>query len=204
MNCIILAKGQESLRLGLDKAFLNIKGERAIDLLVKKIKPLFDTMYLVSNFPEKFQEYEGKKIKVLKDELRCGPIGAIYTGLKESNSYYNFVLAVDHIFVNKDIIFCMLNKKKKYDILIPKIKEFIQPLCGIYSKRIIKILEKRIKKGRYKLREVFDEVKTEYIENELKKFGNPEILFFNLNTKKDLQIANYLWEKSIKIFNLTK
>jgi len=187
MNVIILAKGEKSSRLNLDKAFLKIKGKTLIALLLEKTKSLFNKIYIVTVSPEKFKIYESEKIKIVKDDLKCGPIGGIYTGLKESDSVYNFVLAVDQVFVDKEMISYMMEKEKNYQVLIPKTGDFIQPLCGIYTKSVLDIIERKIKKGKYKLSKIFDEVmKTEYLEKELEQFGNPEILFFNLNTEKDL------------------
>ena len=187
MNIIILAKGEKSSRLNLDKAFLKIKRKTLIELLIEKTKSLFDKIYIITISPEKFKIYEREKIKVVKDDLKCGPIGGIYTGLKESDSVYNFVLAVDHVFVDKEMISYMMEKEKTYQALISKTGDFIQPLCGIYTKSVLEIIERKIKKGEYKLSEIFNEVKTEYLEKELEQFGNPEILFFNLNTEKDLE-----------------
>ena len=187
MNIIILAKGKKSSRLNLDKAFLKIKRKTLIELLIEKTKNLFNRIYIVTISPEKFKIYESEKIKVVKDDLQCGPIGGIYTGLKESASIYNFVLAVDQVFVDKKMISYMMEKEKTYQVLIPKTGDFIQPLCGIYTKSVLEIIERKIKNREYKLSEIFHEVKTEYLEKELEQFGNPEILFFNLNTEKDLE-----------------
>lgn len=187
MNIIILAKGEKSSRLNLDKAFLKIKRKTLIELLIEKTKNLFNRIYIVTISPEKFKIYESEKIKVVKDDLQCGPIGGIYTGLKESASIYNFVLAVDQVFVDKKMISYMMEKEKTYQVLIPKTGDFIQPLCGIYTKSVLEIIERKIKNREYKLSEIFHEVKTEYLEKELEQFGNPEILFFNLNTEKDLE-----------------
>lgn len=196
MNCIILAKGEKSRRLGVEKPFLVIDGKSIIDIVFDRIKGMFEMIYIVSTIPEKFYKFENVNVKILKDEIKCGPLGGIYTGLINSSTYYNFVLGVDLIFVNKEMIRYMMESVKGYDVFVPKTKAYIQPLCAIYSKRATEFIKKKIQEGNFKVKDIFSNLDVKFLmEEELKKFGNPEILFFNLNTENDIKKAEYLWEK---------
>ncbi len=188
MNAILLAKGEKSKRIKEDKALIFLGKEPLIKIVIKKIYPLFKKIFLVSINPEKFTNYENKKIKIIKDDLKCGPLGAIYLGLKNSLTSYNFVFAVDMPFLNPDFIKYMLEKPKDYDILIPKYKKHIEPLHSIYHKKVIFEIENLLKLKNYKVMGIFPKFKVQYVyQQEIEKFGKPEILFFNLNTKRDLK-----------------
>ena len=196
MNAIVVAKGKKSRRLNLDKALLKIKNKTVIEQLLEKIEGLFDKIYLVTTSPEKFKFLERKKLQIIKDELECGPLGGIFLGLKESASFYNFVFGVDLLFLDRKLLLYLMEKRKTYQALVPKNKESVQPLCGIYAKSVLPVMKRRIAEKEYKLREIFPEIKTEYVSGkELKRFGDPEVLFFNLNTLKDLEEARRLWKK---------
>ena len=211
MNAIVLAKGKKSRRLNLDKALLKIKNKTVIEQLLEKIEGLFDKIYLVTTSSEKFKFLERrneiaapdcarndkpKKLELVKDNLKCGPLGGIFLGLQASDSFYNFVIGVDLLFLDRKLLLCLMKKRKIYQALVPKNKESVQPLCGIYAKSVLPVLERKIAEKKYRLREIFPEIKTKYVSGEeLERFGNPAVLFFNLNTPKDLEEARRLWKK---------
>lgn len=197
MNSIVLAKGKSSVRLNLDKAFIEIKGKKVIEIILEKMKAIFESIYIVSLKPEKFKIYQDEKIKVLKDEIKCGPLGGIYIGLLNSDSFYNFVFAVDMPFINVGFVKYMMKIKKDYDILVPVYNGKYQVLHAIYSKRVISVIQKTLNEREYKVGTILDKVKVKYIEEaEIEKFGNPQILFFNLNTCKDYEI----FQKYLKVY----
>ena len=196
MNCILLAKGEKSLRLGKIKPFILFHEKPLIEIILEKTTELFENIYIVTTKKEKFKMYENEKVFLIEDNIKCGPLGGILLGLKHSNSYYNFVLPIDLLFINNNLLKYMEEKKKDYDILYVKTKDFIQPLCGIYSKKVLKYIEQNIKKVQYKVKSILQSERFNIkiiTEKEIEKFGNPMDMFFNLNTKEDLN-----WLKEIE------
>ncbi|MCM8772376.1 MAG: molybdenum cofactor guanylyltransferase [Candidatus Omnitrophica bacterium] len=194
MDAIILARGKKSKRLNLNKAFIKVGSKKIIEIILEKINPIFENVYIVSLKPEKFEVYQTRKIKILKDEIKCGPLGGIYIGLLNSNSRYNFVFAVDMPFINVDFVKYVMKIKKNYDVLVPVYNGKIQVLHAIYSKKIIPVIQETLNEGEYEVKTILYRVKVKYIqETEIEKFGDPQILFFNLNTYKDYEfIQKYL------------
>ncbi|HOK56670.1 MAG TPA: molybdenum cofactor guanylyltransferase [bacterium] len=191
MNSIILAKGEKSKRTGLDKALIEINSKKLIEIIIERIKPVFDKIYIVSLNPEKFENYKDEKIDVIKDGFGCGPLGGIYTGLSISSSLYNFVFACDMPFINVDFVRYMMGIKKNYDVLVPVYKNRYEVLFAIYSKNVLKVMEEMIKRGEYRVREILNRAKVEYISQDIiEKFGWQES-FFNLNTKNDILILKH-------------
>ena len=197
MNCILPVKGEKSRRLNRVKALTGFRGKTLLELALRRAENIFGKIYLVTTVPGIFKHYEDERVEILEDNFKCGPVGGIYAGLKESDTCYNFVLAVDNIFVSGDMILYMMSRRKNYDVLVPKSADGPQPLVGIYSKNIIKTLERRMGNKDYSLRGIFDEVDAAYMEEaEISRFGAPERLFFNINTAADLERSMLLREES--------
>ncbi|MCM8815212.1 MAG: molybdenum cofactor guanylyltransferase [Candidatus Omnitrophica bacterium] len=198
MNAIILAKGENSGRLSKDKSLIMLSDNTpVIKKNIEKISDIFSTISIVSVHPEKFVSYEGKKVKVIRDSFACGPLGAMYTGLNCSLSKYNFVMACDMPFINPDFISFMIERiEDEYDAVVPEHNGFAEVLHAFYSKNIILPLENLLQKRQYRVREVLERVRVKYIKDrEIIKFGNPDVLFFNINTETDLQKAKDIYGK---------
>lgn len=190
MEAIILAKGEKSKRLGIDKAFIETDRGKIIEVIIEKIKPLFEKIYIVSIYPEKFENYRDENLEILRDEMKCGPIGGIYTGLLNSNSFYNFVFASDMPFLNVDFVKYMIGIEKNYDVLVPYYKKRYEVLFAIYSKNVLKIIDGLIKNGEYKVSEILKRANVRYLKDEEIKIFDDGKTFFNLNNKNDLNLLN--------------
>lgn len=191
MTAIILAGGKSS-RLGYDKAFIKIKGASLIKRQLNTLKKLFKNLIIVTNNPD---NYRFKGIKVIPDIIpNRGPLSGIYSGLMASNTLYNFVLACDMPFINSELIKYMIKSKDKFDAVVPKLKKGYETLFAIYSRNCLPIIYETINKNNFKVRNIFSKIKLKKIgEQEISKFGDPGILFMNINTKDDLcKISTYL------------
>lgn len=197
MNSLILAKGEKSQRLKMDKSTIEFFGKNIIEIVIEKISGLFFQIFVVSVFPERFENYKSEKLTLVKDNVYCGPMGAIYTGLEFSDSEYNFVFACDMPFINKDFVMFMMEKVQVgYDIVIPEYNGFLEPLHCIYHKRVSTVMKKMIEEKQFQLKNLFTQVKVKYIRhNQIIKFGKPEIMFFNINTRTELKKAKEICEK---------
>lgn len=89
---IILAGGK-SQRMGTDKWLLLLKGKPFISHIYEAMKPIFgDNIVIVSSNPE-YDKYGYKRIEDLISNK--GPVGGLYTALKQSKTKFNLVLSVD-------------------------------------------------------------------------------------------------------------
>ena len=50
------------------------------------------------------------------------------------------------------------------DVIVPVVDGRIHPLAAIYKKRILPVVEVQIQSGNYRLRHIFDQVNTKYID----------------------------------------
>ena len=184
MNAIILAGGKSS-RMGFDKAFIKLKGRPLIERQIKVLKSIFQKIIIVTNKPN---DYKFKRVKAVKDIMAGrGALSGIYTGLIASDSFYNFVIACDMPNLNLKLIKYMLRQKGAFDVVVPHIKKGYETLFAIYSKDCIMPIYKTIISENLRIRNFFKKVNVREIkEDDVKRFGSPNILFMNINTPSDL------------------
>ncbi len=190
MTGIILAGGR-NLRMGENKAFLEINGQRIIERTRNLFQELFAEIILVTNSPFAYLDL---KLRMVTDLLPGkGALGGIFTGLFYSAYSHAFVVACDMPFLNKEMISYLISLASKYDIVIPKTEDGLQPLHAIYSQKCLPHMENLLRQGNLKIIDFFHLVKTrEVFTDELRTFDPLLRSFFNVNTPEDLARAKEL------------
>jgi molybdopterin-guanine dinucleotide biosynthesis protein A len=145
----ILMCGGKSSRMGQDKYALLFNGKPLYSASLQMLESLCTSIIVSSNktYPE-FSNYT-----VLRDEVMdIGPIGGLYTCLKNSKATYNMVIACDMPLVDGTTM-CMLleHLEGRHDVIVPQYKGQLQPLYAIYMSSIIPIIEQCIASKRYSL-----------------------------------------------------
>jgi len=196
LTAIILAGGKTS-RIGSDKdkAILKLNGKRLIDIVISKIKRIVGDNIIIVGPPEKYPSYK----QVVPDLFhQRGLLVGLYSGLKSSASRYNLVVGCDMPFLKVELLKYMRDKIDSNDIVIPRYaKSYIEPLCAIYSKDCLSVMERNIEAGILSIRRIFPYLKVKYIgEKEIKRV-DPELnSFFNINFKEDFIRAEELIRKT--------
>lgn len=191
-TAVILAGGKSS-RMGFDKQFLRVNEKRLMELIISKLKKEFDDIIIVTNKPE---QYMGSPYKIVSDEIKGkGPMGGIHIGLKESSSKYVYFVACDMPNINLDYIRYMKNAIKDLDVdaCITKVGHKLRPehLNAFYSRDLVDEIEKLFLEDRRAIVYLTDKVNTFYVEEKDARKYSPNLeMFFNLNTKEDLD--NYI------------
>jgi len=192
LTAIILAGGKSS-RMGSDqnKAILKLSGKRLIDIVISKLKHIVGDNIIIVGPPEKYPSYK----QVVPDLFhQKGLLVGLYSGLKASDSRYNLVVGCDMPFLKLELLQYMKDKMDSNDIIIPRYaKSYIEPLCAIYNKDCLKVMERNIKAEILSIRRIFPYLKVRYIEEKEIKRVDPELnSFFNINYKEDFIRAEEL------------
>ena len=192
LTAIILAGGKSS-RIGSDKdkAILKLNGKHLIDIVISKLKHIVGDNVIIVGPPEKYPSYK----KVVPDLFnQKGLLVGLYSGLKASDSRYNLVVGCDMPFLKLELLQYMKDKMDSNDIIIPRYaKSYIEPLCAIYNKDCLKVIERNIKAEILSIRRIFPYLKVRYIEEKEIKRVDPELnSFFNINYKEDFNRAEEL------------
>jgi molybdopterin-guanine dinucleotide biosynthesis protein A len=188
---IILAGGK-NLRMGKNKAFLEVNGERIIDRTKTLFLEIFDEVLLVTN---SLPDYLDLNLRMIADLYPGkGALGGIYTGLFHASNSHAFVAACDMPFLNKSLIKHLADFSPGYDIVIPKTQDGLQPLHAIYSQKCLPFMEDLIRKDNLKIIDFFHRVKKREVSTEEILPLDPNLTsFLNVNTPEELaRIKGYL------------
>jgi len=188
VSSIVLAGGRSS-RLGHDKVFKAVGDRDLLDLVITCVTPLARETILVAtskNAPVKSEKYPD--LKVVTDVYPGkGPLGGIYTGLLNSVSFYNLVVASDMPFLNPALLRYMAKVSVDFDLVVPRVGELVEPLHAVYSQNCIAPMEHLLKHNELPVRRLFPMVRTRYVEaDEIETFDPEHLSFFNINTRADL------------------
>ncbi len=193
---IAILAGGESKRFGKDKLSLLFEGKTFLENLVGKLKEFSDDIIIIG------REYPG--FPYCKDayDTRASIVG-IYTALECAKNDYVFVVAGDLPLLSKELVrFLIENISSEYDIIVPMVRGYYEPLVAIYSKRIKELIRRRIVSGNFKVSDIFKEGRISVIEEaQIREIDEDMLSFFNVNTIDDYR---YLIENFEKIKNSAK
>jgi molybdopterin-guanine dinucleotide biosynthesis protein A len=181
ITAIILAGGK-SKRMGTDKALLKLDGISLLERSVLLCKKLCDTIIISSN-NEAHQKFG---FPLVPDEVKnCGPIGGIYSGLKKSETEWNFVISVDSAYVNPDFVSYLIAAIGDVDAIVPYGTNGIEPLIALYNKQCLPAFEEKIRTGDFRMQNLVDSVNVKKIDAQGWIENYPD-LFRNLNRPEDM------------------
>jgi len=181
----IILSGGKSVRMGENKAFIEIDGVPIIHRIYNLFKELFREIIIVTNQKELFLNFDSKIYSDLFPNK--GALGGLYTGLVFSNFTYSFCVACDMPFINKSLVQYLVKNMEDYDVIVPLTKDGLQPLHAIYSKHCLPTIKETIEKGKYKIIDFYSLVKVKVIKEEDFGFLDPlRESFINVNTQEEL------------------
>jgi molybdopterin-guanine dinucleotide biosynthesis protein A len=202
ISAIILSGGKSS-RMGTNKSLIELKGKTIIETLYDKLKNLFNSIILVTNEPDDYQFLNIPKFKDIY--LNKGPLGGIHSGLLNSNTNRNFIISCDIPLITEDAISFIINMSENSELTLPLANGYVQELCGVYSKSLLPAIEEKLnlsneeeirhkdqKHRACKVHSFIKENNPKIIEFEKEYPKYNENLFFNLNSKEDLDVLNSL------------
>jgi molybdopterin-guanine dinucleotide biosynthesis protein A len=194
----IILSGGKSTRMGHNKSFLKIGDSYIIERITHLMKSVFSKVILITNEPEL---YEFLEVEIYTDIYKnIGPIAGIHSGLVNSKTDRNFIISCDIPLMNKELISSIIEYPSDALITVPKADGFIQQLCGIYSKKLLPVIEKIIsldieqenrnnsqEKRKCKIHNLIESVLTTIIDNIEDLKGYHINIFLNMNKPQDYQ-----------------
>ena len=181
----IILSGGKNRRMGENKAFLKVQGERLIDRTVRIFKGIFEEVVVVTNDP---LVYLDQDVMIVTDIVSGkGPLGGIYSGLFFSSFPCSFVAACDMPFLNRSFLEYMASRATGYDIVVPAPPDGLQPLHAVYSRRCLPAIRDLLEKKRLKITGFYPGHKLRTISPEILRSFDPEgRMFMNVNTPEDI------------------
>jgi molybdopterin-guanine dinucleotide biosynthesis protein A len=199
MTSIILAGGK-SLRFGQNKALQVIEGKSLIQWVVDRLAILSTEIIIATAHGEAIPCSSAVRIKTVADIYpEKGPLGGIYSGLTASSSSRAIVVSCDTPFLSVSLLKYMTQVYPTFDVVIPRIKNELEPLCAVYSKNCLAPIQELLERDERQVRKLFDMVKVRYVEeDEINRFDPEHLSFFNINSQDDLERARKLAAEILK------
>jgi molybdopterin-guanine dinucleotide biosynthesis protein A len=193
MISIILAGGKSS-RLGQNKALQTIGGKSLIQWVVDRLSTLSTEIVIATARGEAIPCSSIVRIKTVADTYHGkGPLAGIYSGLIASSSSRAIVVGCDSPFLSVNLLEYMIQTSATFDVVVPRMKEKVEPLCAVYSKNCVAPIRELLKQNELKIIELFPMVRVRYIEeDEIDRFDPEHLSFFNINSQTDLDRARRL------------
>jgi len=192
---VVLAGGK-SQRFGQDKVEVNLGNKTLIEHTLDKIKFKFEDVIIVS------KKTNFKNYKIINDciEGQLGPLVGVLSAMKwikKNNKPYEWVATFpcDTPFFNTKIIdeFIKFSKTKDGLLYFVKSNKIRHNIFGLWSLKLIEILEKDIIKNNYrKVEKWADKIGVRIINIE----DNKKDFFLNINTKDDLIVAERILKQN--------
>jgi len=180
----ILAGGASS-RMGANKALMQIRGEPLISRVAKTLSacPAVAEILLITNNPS---EYEFLHLPIFPDrQPGKGPLGGIYTALSHAKFSRVLVVACDLPLITPELLEYLCREGADADVWVLESEKGVEPLCAVYAKSCLPVIEKQLRENRLKVSDFYSQVKTTAIRLEASlPFYKPDLLM-NVNTPEE-------------------
>jgi molybdopterin-guanine dinucleotide biosynthesis protein A len=174
-----------------------VGGERILDRLARVMTAAFDgPPLLVANAPEA-QEWR-RDLRVVADvRPGLGSLGGIYTAVVEAPAPVVCV-AWDMPFVSEALLRRLGDGLQEHDACLPQSdgRRGVEPLCAAYGPACREAIAHSLDEGDLRAIAFHERISVGILPlSEVGRFGDPELLFFNVNTADDLALTDGMWRR---------
>jgi molybdenum cofactor guanylyltransferase len=185
---MILAGG-ESRRMGRDKLLLEVGGVPLLRRVYDALSGRCAEIILVGGGDARL---EG--VRQVPDERAGGqgPLAGMEAGLAAAGNRLVFVAASDLPFLPEELVGFSLERLEEHGAraVVPRYEGTAHPLCAAYDRRILPLVRSALDDGVRSVREFLRTLgAVEYVERELRRFGDPDLFLMNVNSPEDLARA---------------
>lgn len=180
----ILAGGKSS-RMGENKVLLPWEGSTFLLHLCSQFEGFGEILVSV----EQTDFYKGIPYKLIEDVKKgYGPLEGLYQIFSAAQKEYIFVAAVDMPFLNQEFITAFIKMIPfSGDCIITCDDERWHPLCGIYKRQILPVIERMQQEEKHSMQQLLKNVNVEKVH--MKELGFSEKVLSNINTKEEYKKA---------------
>jgi molybdopterin-guanine dinucleotide biosynthesis protein A len=194
----ILAGGGATRFGGAPKGLERVGGERIVDRLAGILNATLGAPpLLVANAAD--AESWNTGLRIVRDVLPgSGALSGFHAALSAAGTAVMCV-AWDMPFVTAPLVAAIVEQLDVADVSIPASdgRRGVEPLCAAYGPACLGAIEARIRSGDHRAIAFHPDVEVSIIPlDRVRAFGDPDQLFFNVNTADDLTRAEELWRRA--------
>lgn len=195
---VIVAGGRATRLGGIAKGLADIGGKRIIDRVAAVLSETTSSLIVSANERDAPAWIPGARVTA--DVLEGGGAAAgIHSAILAARSPV-FAIGWDMPFVSSALVRLVAGYATdlEVDAIVPAGREpnLLEPLCAWYAPGVAGAIEAHWVKGRHGLHEVLRGLRIHVVDrDEIATIGQPERLFFNVNTPEDLETARAIAEQ---------
>jgi molybdenum cofactor guanylyltransferase len=190
----ILAGGQ-SRRFGAPKSLAALHGRPLLEWVRDAVRRAVPDPVLITNDADSFRPF-GMRSRP-DAVIGSGPLGGIHAALRwaaEEARPGALCVACDTPFLPAGLLQLLVERShgSAADVVVAgsEGKLGVEPLCAVYGVGCIAEIERRLRAGDHSLGGLIGALRTERLPlDEVRRFGDPEILFLNVNTREQFARA---------------
>lgn len=182
-----IVAGGKGRRFGGDKALFRYRDRALIEHVIDAVRPAIANIAIVADDAARF-DYLG--LPCYPDAIPgAGAFGGVYTALLRSETGRAFVTACDMPWLSTELIRFIASISGGHDVTIPAIRGEWEPLHAVYAGTCVEHMRKSLESGRRRIISFFDSVSVRTVtEEEIRRFGDPDLIFRNINYLEDAGI----------------
>jgi molybdopterin-guanine dinucleotide biosynthesis protein A len=193
----VLAGGAARRYGGRPKGLVAVGGRRILDRVVDAVAAVTGaTPLLVANAPEG-PTWRPDLRTVADTRPGYGSLGGIYTAIQAGPEPV-LCVAWDMPFVTPELLAALAQGSAAYDAFLPESdgRRGVEPLCAVYGPACGPAIERQLERGDLRAIGFHTDVSVGTLPLErVQAFGDPAVLFLNVNTPEDLKRAEAVWRQ---------
>jgi molybdopterin-guanine dinucleotide biosynthesis protein A len=187
ITALILAGGR-SLRMGVDKAFIEVDGVTLIERVHGVLKPLFaEVLTAAGTADTKRGPFPGR---VVYDETPDqGPLGGLVSGLKAAKTPWLFMVACDMPYLDPRVIEGVVSERRDGLLaVVPESKGGLESCHALYARAALPVIEQAMAAGERAPYRLFEKLNARIVAKAAIAAIDPTFrALSNLNTPDDLK-----------------
>ena len=176
--------GGRSQRMGSDKALLPWAGTTLLEHTLARLRDVCAEVCILSGVQIRYASYGVPAHADLVPD--AGPLGGVHAGLRNLGVSLGLFLGVDTPLVPSPLLRALVAAAAGFDAVVPVVGGRPEPLCAVYRGTCLAPVQRRLEAGERKMTSFWPDVRVRTMaEDELAIFGDPALMFRNLNTTED-------------------
>lgn len=197
MRGAVLAGGGARRYGGRPKGLIELGGQRILDRVVEAVSMVTgEPPLLVANAPD--GPTWRPDLRTIPDvRPGCGSLGGIYTAIVSGTGPV-LCVAWDMPFLTTALLRALVEGATGCDAFLPEShgRRGVEPLCAVYGPACGPAIERQLGRGDLQAIGFHADVKVGTLPlDRVRALGNPDVLFFNVNTPADLERAEAAWRQ---------
>jgi len=186
--------GGKSMRMGCDKATLQLAGKPLWEIAVSTLEPLVDSVILVDSGSTRQIPCS---CRVLTDDPPGnGPLGGLATGLEQSGYQHHLVMAVDYPLVQSALLQLLLARAADAWAVCGRSSLYLEPLLAYYNAACAPVMRRMIAEGELRTHVLYEQVPAVILTGDEYDGADPRRLSqFNVNTPEDMKRAAAFYQE---------